>query len=84
MKSYRASFVKKSGEVREMHFAKIGDLPKNFLDTVVKGTSSARDLKEGLELVWDLEVGSFRMFNWKSVEGAVKEEDVEVNFGVKL
>lgn len=78
MKSYKASFKKKSGELREMHFAKISDLPKEFIDAKIKGGSKQHDLGEGREIVWDLEFNGFRVFNWKTVEGAVKEEEVSL------
>lgn len=80
MKSYRASFKKISGELRNMHFAKLSDLPSEFLSSRLKGGSRQQNLGEGLEVVWDLQNQDFRIFNWKTVEGAVKEE--EVNFAV--
>lgn len=75
MNSYHAVYKKKSGEVREIHFAKLSDLPKEFLSDKVKGASKQHDLGEGKELVWDLQVGGFRVFNWKTVEGEVKQEE---------
>lgn len=80
MKSYRGAFKKLSGELREMHFAKLSDLPQDFLKEQIKGGSMKHDLGEGKELVWDLKFNDFRIFNWKTVEGAVNEE--EVNFVV--
>lgn len=80
MKSYRGSFKKLSGELRNMHFAKLPDLPSEFLTGKIKGASRQTNLGEGLEVVWDLENQDFRIFNWKTVEGVVKEE--EVNFVV--
>lgn len=81
MKSYRATYIKKNGEVREIHFVKVSDLPQQVLAKKVKGNATVqRELTEGFELVWDLVVGDFRVFNWKTVEGVVKEE--EVNFVV--
>jgi hypothetical protein len=78
MKSYRACYKKKSGELREIHFAKISDLPKDFVENKIKGASKQHELDEGRELVWDLEISGFRVFNWKTVEGAVKEEEVSL------
>ena len=80
MKSYRGSFKKMSGELRNMHFAKLSDLPNEFISARIKGGTRQQPLTEGLEVVWDLENQDFRIFNWKTVEGAVKEE--EVNFVV--
>jgi hypothetical protein len=80
MKSYRASYKKLNGQVRRMHFAKIQDLPKGFIKNKSKNAINESNLGNGLELVWDLDNNDFRVFNWKTVEGAVKEE--EVNFAV--
>jgi hypothetical protein len=78
MKSYRATYKKKNGDVRNMHFAKLNDLPNQFVSDKIKGGNQQHNLDEGMELVWDLDANGFRIFNWKTVEGAVKEE--EVNF----
>jgi hypothetical protein len=77
MKSYNATFRKKDGNLREMNFAKLKDLPPEFLSGKVKG-KSAPPLKEGHELVWDLDVKEFRIVNWTTIIGEVKEE--EINF----
>jgi len=76
MKSYRASYTKKNGDVRNIHFAKLNDLPSEFVSGKIKGSKQRHNLDEGMELVWDLDASGFRIFNWKTVEGAVKEEDV--------
>lgn len=77
MKSYHATYVKKNGDVRNMHFAKLKDLPNQFVSDKIKGGNQQHNLEEGMELVWDLQNKGFRIFNWNTVEGAVKEEDVE-------
>ena len=78
MKSYRATYTKKNGDLREMHFAKLNDLPSEFVSSKIKGGNQQHNLDEGMELVWDLDASGFRIFNWKTVEGVVKEE--EANF----
>lgn len=78
MKSYRATYTKKNGDIREMHFAKLNDLPSEFVSSKIKGGNQQHNLDEGMELVWDLDASGFRIFNWKTVEGVVKEE--EANF----
>lgn len=81
MKSYRATYKKKSGDLRNMHFAKISDLPAEFVASKIKGKNTGLSaLSEGSEVVWDLDVNGFRIFNWKTVEGDVLEE--EINFAV--
>lgn len=77
MKSYYATYVKKNGDIRNMHFAKLNDLPSDFVSSRIKGGNQQHNLDEGMELVWDLQNKGFRIFNWKTVEGAVKEEEVE-------
>ena len=77
MKSYHATYVKKNGDVRNMHFAKLKDLPSQFVSDKIKGCNQQHNLEEGMELVWDLQSKGFRIINWNTVEGAVKEEDVE-------
>ena len=63
------SFLKKNGEEREMHFIKLDNLPEEFLQKQLKGSDKKRNLKEGLELVWDLENKGFRVFNWNTDMG---------------
>lgn len=75
MKSYKGSFKKKDGSVREMNFAKLKDLPPEFLAGKLKGSKPAK-LTEGSEVVWDLDAKDFRVFNWNSVLGDVKESDI--------
>lgn len=73
MKAYRGTFKKRNGQMREMLFAKIEDLPDKFLDDVVKGTGSERSYPVGTELVWDLEADNFRLFNHATAEQPLKE-----------
>lgn len=68
MKAYRGTFKKKNGESRNMLFAKLRDLPENFLAQHVTGAGSEREYPDGLELVWDIEADNFRVFNWKTIE----------------
>ncbi len=79
MKAYKGSFKKRNGEIRQMLFAKIQELPDSFLEQKIIGTGSDKNYPEGMELVWDLEEDNFRVFNWKTVEGPVKELTVEQN-----
>ena len=79
MKAYKGSFKKRNGEIRNMLFAKIEELPDSFLEQKIIGTGSDKTYPEGMELVWDLEEDNFRVFNWKTVEGPVKELTVEQN-----
>ena len=49
-----------------MFFVRSGDLPDTFITTNTKGTGRTRNLKEGLETVWDLQSQSWRTFNWRT------------------
>ena len=77
MKAYKGTFKKKNGESRQMTFAKLADLPEQFLETRVIGAGSEQNYPEGMELVWDLEQDDFRIFNWKTKMDEIKE--VEIN-----
>lgn len=76
MNAYKGTFKKKNGEAREMVFARIWDLPETFLEKHVQGAGSEAKYPEGMELVWDLEADSFRVFNWNSLEGKTKKFDI--------
>jgi hypothetical protein len=76
MKVYKGTFKKQNGEVREMVFAKLDELPESFLEARIIGASSEKQLPDGMELVWDLEADNFRIFNHNNVI----EQPTEVNF----
>ena len=70
---YRKTFIKKSGEERVMRFVRLSELSiddyNNLLIPPPSSTPSAkRKYGEGMELVWDLDCGDFRCFNWNSVK----------------
>tara|TARA_R100000008_G_C3530109_1_gene138791 strand:- start:254 stop:514 length:261 start_codon:yes stop_codon:yes gene_type:complete len=78
MKQYKGTFLKKNGETREMRFLRLSDLPKEFLDSKLKGGSNKKSkLSEGSELVWDIDSNGFRVFNWNSVQGNIEENEIE-------
>ena len=77
MKAFKGTFKKKNGESRQMTFARLADLPDQFLETRVSGAGSEQHYPDGMELVWDLEADSFRIFNWNTVEDVPKEMFIE-------
>ena len=77
MKVYTGTFLKKNGDQRTMNFVRLNDLPEEFLTTRIKGTKKPTKLKEGLELVWDMDVSEFRVFNWTTTEGEVNEKEID-------
>jgi len=75
MKIYKGNFKKKDGSNREMLFAKIHDIVKvneNFIAAKIVGDGYSKNYKPGQELVWDIEVDDFRVFNWEKAS-EVKE-----------
>ena len=77
MKAFKGSFKKKSGEEREMFFARISDLPSQFVATKIVGAGKEQKYPEGMELVWDLDQDDFRIFNWKTTIDNIKEVEVD-------
>lgn len=78
VKSYSATYVKKSGEKRKMNFIRLNDLPESFLSDRVKGDSKPRNLGEGREVVFDVENDGFRVFNWNTVIGEAETSQVDL------
>ena len=62
MTGYKGTFLKKDGERRTMRFVRVGDLPKKFLSENTKG-GKHQELRDGMELVWDIDAKDFRIFN---------------------
>tara|TARA_E500000331_G_scaffold237771_1_gene228117 strand:+ start:309 stop:593 length:285 start_codon:yes stop_codon:yes gene_type:complete len=86
---YTGTFTKADGSARTMRFARLTDLPDEFLSARVKGgevteaRTSAKEkmVAEGKETVWDLEANNFRVFNWNTtVDDVCEQETEEYNF----
>ena len=77
MKAYKGTFKKKNGESRQMTFARLADLPNQFLETRIIGAGSEQKYPEGMELVWDLETDNFRIFNWNTIEDVPTEMSID-------
>jgi len=71
VKIFNGSFKKKNDEVRTMTFVKLEDLPTPFLETKIGSKTKPRLLPPGQELVWDLDQGGLRTFNWKTAVGDI-------------
>lgn len=63
MQAYKAKFIKKNGQEREMIFAELTDLPEEFLEQKIVGSGSEKSYPDGMRLVWDLEADNFRVLN---------------------
>ena len=79
MKAYKGTFKKKDGEVRQMVFARIDDLPTSFVASKIVGAGNEQKYPEGMELVWDLEADNFRIFNHTTKETLT---ELEIDEGV--
>ena len=77
MKAFKGIFKKKSGENREMFFARISDLPSNFVANKITGAGNEQNYPKGMELVWDLEHDDFRIFNWNTTNSSVLETEID-------
>lgn len=73
--TYRVSYRKNDGTVREMSFVKLSDLPESFLSTLIKGTGNKRALNEGQELVYDVEKRGLRLINYSTKIGEIERID---------
>ena len=79
MTGYQATYMKKDGSSRDIRFVRTSDMPEEWFEKHVKGTGKKRILKEGNELVWDLDNDGFRIFNWNTVKGDVKKFDFSLD-----
>ena len=80
MKAFKGTFKKKNGEIREMLFAHLRDLPDTFLDEKIIGSGSEKSYPEGMQLVWDLEEDGFRIFNWKTQVGTLEQVKIDETY----
>jgi len=79
MTGYSATYTKKDGSERAMRFVRTSDMPEAWFEKHVKGTGKKRVLKEGTELVWDIDNAGFRIFNWGTVKGEIKKFDYSLD-----
>jgi len=80
LKVYEGHFEKQDGDIRNMRFVKLNEVPSELLpESKTKGDSAPKNFSEGVELVWDLDKKGFRAFNWGTVVGIVVEKEEEIN-----
>lgn len=81
MKAYIGHFNKKDGSPRKMTFVRLNDIAKvneGFIALKVVG-DKPKQYQPGQELVWDLEVDNFRVFNWNKITSPVEEFDIDAS-----
>ena len=82
MKAYVGSFAKNDGTVRRMYFVKLDDLEATkpgYLDAKTTGTGTSPRQPKGKELVWDLQAGNFRVFNYNTQQGEIAAFEFDEN-----
>jgi len=72
IRTHIGEFQKANGDMRAMKFVRMEDLPQEFLNNRLRG-GKEKKLSEGREVVWDLDVKDFRVFNWNTVQGEVSQ-----------
>jgi hypothetical protein len=77
MKVYKGTFKKQNGQIREMLFARIEDLPDSFLNEKIVGSGSEKQYAPNMELVWDIEADNFRIFNWSTQVGSIEQVSID-------
>jgi len=83
-KIYAGMFKKKNDDLRHMTFVKLDDVPETFLSTKIKEGTKERTMPKGMELVWDLDAADFRVFNYSSQVGDLREIEMTDDERVKL
>ena len=73
-RAYTGTFTKNNGHKRTMTFIKSIDVPSH-----IRG-SSRTTLKEGQEVVYEVDAKGFRVFNWGTVQGQVSEKNINFSF----
>lgn len=76
---YHGVYTKRNGDTREMYFVRLQDVPEAFLATQIKGGAKPKNLKEGMETVWDVKASGFRIFNWNTTQEDPKQINFEEN-----
>ena len=76
---YTGTFTKQDGTQRTMRFVRSQDLPQSVF-TETQRQNSNRNLKEGYEIVFDIERNGFRAFNWNTTQGEVVSQEQHVDF----
>jgi len=72
--AYTGTFTTQSGAVRTMTFIRNKDIPSSVIGT------GKRVISEGTEVVYDIEKGGLRTFNWKTVQGDVTNRTIRYSF----
>ena len=73
--TYTGTFTKRNGQNRTMTFVKSTDVPSS-----IRGSGTAPKLSKGEEVVYDVNVSGFRVFNHNTIQGTISESKQSVSF----
>lgn len=74
MTVYTGTFVTQRGEQRTMNFVRINEAPSGTFPSTLK----ERNLRSGLETVWDIDRQAYRTFNSNTQIGEVTSSTQDV------
>ena len=75
---YTGTFVNQSGFQREMRFIKVSDFPSS----VTSRFQRSRNLQQGFETVFDVDLGKYRTFNYNTQVGTLSSTTRSVTISV--
>ena len=75
---YTVPITKQDGTQRTMEFVRTQDLPTDLFADFERNPK--RRMREGYELVFDVQRMGFRAFNWNTIQGEVRSQERAVNF----
>ncbi len=75
---YTGTFVNQTGFQRQMRFIKVSDFPQS----VTSRFKSTRNLQQGYETVFDVDLGKYRTFNYNTMVGQLSSTTSSVTITV--
>ena len=75
---YTGTFTKQDGTTRTMRFIRSQDVPRSQFKN--PASTMNHNLREGYEVVYDIERRGFRAFNWNSTIGEVTSQETSFEF----
>jgi hypothetical protein len=83
MRAFKATYKKVGGDIREITFMLLVDVPKQILSEDVQNNRIKQTdyhiYENGQELVYDLDKKGIRTINWNTIQGAVQEVEVPLH-----
>ena len=76
---YTGTFTKQDGTQRTMRFIRSRDVPQSQFRTPA-GATMSRTLREGYEIVYEIERKGIRAFNGNSTSGEVTSQETQYDF----